>query len=200
MMDYIILIISALLINNILLAQFLGNCPFLGTSKRMDTAIGMGFAVIFVLTIACIVTFFVQHKILDPLGIGYLQTVSFILVIAALVQFVEMFLRKFAKPLYTALGIFLPLITTNCAVMGSALLIIRKEYTFIEGVVFAVASASGFTLALILMAGIRERLEISGVPRALRGTAIGLITAGLMALAFFGFQGMDGALTALVKS
>jgi electron transport complex protein RnfA len=199
-MDYIILVISALLINNILLAQFLGNCPFLGTSKRMDTAVGMGFAVIFVLTIACIVTFFVQHKILNPLGIGYLQTVSFILVIASLVQFVEMFLRKFVKPLYTALGIFLPLITTNCAVMGSALLIIRKEYTFTEGVLFAIASASGFTLALILMAGIRERLEISDVPRALRGTAIGLITAGLMALAFFGFQGMDAALTALVRS
>lgn len=199
-MDYIILIISAVLIKNILLAEYLGNCPFLGTSKRMDTAVGMGFAVIFVLTIACIVTFFVQHKILNPLGIGYLQTVSFILVIAALVQFVEMFLRKFAKPLYTALGIFLPLITTNCAVMGSALFVIRRDYTFVEGVVFAVASASGFTLALIIMAGIREKLEISNVPRALRGTAIGLITAGLMALAFFGFQGMDGALTALVKS
>ncbi len=198
-MDYVILAISALLINNILLAQFLGNCPFLGTSKRMDTAIGMGFAVIFVLTIACIVTFWVQHKVLNPLGIGYLQTVSFILIIAALVQLVEMFLRKFAKPLYTALGIFLPLITTNCAVMGAALLIIRDEYTFIQGVVFAVASASGFTLALIIMAGIRERLEISDVPRALRGTAIGLITAGLMALAFFGFQGMDGALRALVR-
>jgi len=199
-MDYVILVISALLINNILLAQFLGNCPFLGTSKRMDTAIGMGFAVIFVLTIACIVTFWVQYKILIPLGLAYLQTVAFILVIAALVQFVEMFLRKFAKPLYTSLGIFLPLITTNCAVMGAALLIIRKEYTFMEGVVFAVASAAGFTLALILMAGIRERLSVSDVPPALKGTAIGLITAGLMALAFFGFQGMDGALTALVKS
>jgi len=199
-MDYVILVISALLINNILLAQFLGNCPFLGTSKRMDTAIGMGFAVIFVLTIACIVTFWVQYKILIPLGLAYLQTVAFILVIAALVQFVEMFLRKFAKPLYTSLGIFLPLITTNCAVMGAALLIIRKEYTFMEGVVFAVASAAGFTLALILMAGIRERLSVSDVPPALKGTAIGLITAGLMALAFFGFQGVDGALTALVKS
>jgi electron transport complex protein RnfA len=199
-MDYIILAISALLINNILLAQFLGNCPFLGTSKRMDTAIGMGFAVIFVLTIACIVTFWVQRKVLDPLGLGYLQIVSFILVIASLVQLVEMFLRKFVKPLYTALGIFLPLITTNCAVMGAALLIIRNEYTFMEGVVFAIASASGFTLALILMAGIRERLAISDVPRALKGTAIGLITAGLMALAFFGFQGVDAALTALVRS
>ena len=199
-MDYIILVISALLINNILLAQFLGNCPFLGTSKRMDTAIGMGFAVIFVTTIACIVTFLVKHKILTPLGLGYLQTVSFILVIAALVQFVEMFLRKFAKPLYTALGIFLPLITTNCAVMGSALLIIRQDYTFMECIVFAIASAAGFALALILMAGIRERLEIADVPPALKGTAIGLITAGLMALAFVGFLGMDGALTALVRS
>jgi electron transport complex protein RnfA len=198
-MDYIILILSSLLINNILLAQFLGNCPFLGTSKRMDTAVGMGVAVIFVLTIACIVTFWVQYKVLDPLGIGYLQTVSFILVIAALVQLVEMFLKKFAKPLYTALGIFLPLITTNCAVLGAALLIIRKEFTFMQGTVFAIASASGFSLALILMAGIRERLAISDVPHALRGTAIGLITAGLMALAFFGFQGVDAALTALVR-
>ena len=196
-MDYIILIISALLINNILLIQFLGNCPFLGTSKRMDTTIGMGFAVIFVTTIACIVTFWVQHRILNPLGLAYLQTLAFILVIASLVQLVEMFLRKFVKPLYTALGIFLPLITTNCAVMGSALLIIREDYTFMECVVVAIASASGFTLALILMAGIRERLEISGVPRALRGTAIGLITAGLMALAFVGFRGMDASLKAL---
>ena len=199
-MDYIILIISAVLIKNILLAEYLGNCPFLGTSKRMDTAIGMGLAVIFVLTIACIVTYWVHYKILDPLGLEYLQTIAFILVIASLVQLVEMFLRRFVKPLYTALGIFLPLITTNCAVMGSAVFVIRRDYTFTEGVVFAIASASGFTLALIIMAGIRERLEISDVPRALRGTAIGLIMAGLMALAFFGFQGMDGALTALVRS
>ena len=196
-MDFIILIISALLINNILLIQFLGNCPFLGTSKRMDTAVGMGFAVIFVTTIACIVTFWVQHKILNPFGLAYLQTLAFILVIASLVQLVEMFLRKFVKPLYTALGIFLPLITTNCAVMGTALIIIRVDCTFIECIVVAIASASGFTLALILMAGIRERLEISGVPRALRGTAIGLITAGLMALAFVGFRGVDASLKAL---
>ena len=196
-MDFIILIISALLINNILLIQFLGNCPFLGTSKRMDTAVGMGFAVIFVTTIACIVTFWVQHKILNPFGLAYLQTLAFILVIASLVQLVEMFLRKFVKPLYTALGIFLPLITTNCAVMGTALNIIRDDCTFIECIVVAIASASGFTLALILMAGIRERLEISGVPRALKGTAIGLITAGLMALAFVGFRGVDASLKAL---
>ena len=196
-MDYVILIISALLINNILLIQFLGNCPFLGTSKRMDTAIGMGFAVIFVTTIAGVVTFWVQHKILNPLGLAYLQTLAFILVIASLVQLVAMFLRKFVKPLYTALGIFLPLITTNCAVMGTALNIKKDKCTFIECVIVAVASASGFTLALILMAGIRERLEISSVPRALKGTAIGLITAGLMALAFVGFRGVDASLKAL---
>ena len=197
-MDYVILFISALLINNILLIQFFGNCPFLGTSKRMDTAIGMGFAVIFVTTIAGVVTFWVQHKILNPLGLAYLQTLAFILVIASLVQLVEMFLRKFAPPLYQALGIFLPLITTNCAVLGAAILCIRREYTFIEAIVFAAASAAGFTLALIVLAGIRERFEISDIPHALRGMAIGLIMAGMMALAFFGFVGIDSSLKALI--
>jgi electron transport complex protein RnfA len=198
-MEYIVLIISAILIKNILLAEYLGNCPFLGTTKRMDTAVGMGLAVIFVLTISTIVTYWVQHKVLDPLGLGYLQTIAFILVIAALVQFVEMFLRKFAPPLYMALGIFLPLITTNCAVMGVAIMCIRREMTFPQAVIFAVASACGYTLALILLAGIRERLEISDVPRAVRGTAIGLIMAGLMSLAFFGFVGVDGSLKALLQ-
>jgi H+/Na+-translocating ferredoxin:NAD+ oxidoreductase subunit A len=199
-MEYIVLIISAVLIKNILLAEYLGNCPFLGTSKRMDTAVGMGLSVIFVMTIATAVTYWVQYKVLNPLGLGYLQTIVFILVIAALVQFVEMFLRKFAPPLYQALGIFLPLITTNCAVLGTAILCIRREQTFPEAIVFAVASASGFTLALILLAGIRERLEISDVPKALRGTAIGLIMAGLMSLAFFGFVGVDGSLKALLHN
>jgi electron transport complex protein RnfA len=198
-MEYIILIITAVLIKNILLAQYLGNCPFLGTSKRMDTAVGMGLAVIFVLTIATVVTYWVQYKVLNPLHLEYLQTIAFILVIAALVQFVEMFLRKFAPPLYQALGIFLPLITTNCAVLGVAILVIRGEQTFPQAVIFAAASASGFSLALILLAGIRERLEISDVPKALRGTAIGLIMAGLMSLTFFGFVGVDGALKALVQ-
>lgn len=199
-MEYIVLIISAVLIKNILLAEYLGNCPFLGTSKRMDTAVGMGLSVIFVMTIATAVTYWVQYKVLNPLGLGYLQTIVFILVIAALVQFVEMFLRKFAPPLYQALGIFLPLITTNCAVLGTAILCIRREQTFPEAIVFAIASASGFTLALILLAGIRERLEISDVPKALRGTAIGLIMAGLMSLAFFGFVGVDGSLNALLHN
>jgi electron transport complex protein RnfA len=199
-MEYIVLIISAVLIKNILLAEYLGNCPFLGTSKRMDTAVGMGLSVIFVMTIATAVTYWVQYKVLNPLGLGYLQTIVFILVIAALVQFVEMFLRKFAPPLYQALGIFLPLITTNCAVLGTAILCIRREQTFPEAIVFAIASASGFTLALILLAGIRERLEISDVPKALRGTAIGLIIAGLMSLAFFGFVGVDGSLKALLHN
>jgi electron transport complex protein RnfA len=198
-MEYIILIITAVLIKNILLAQYLGNCPFLGTSKRMDTAVGMGLAVIFVLTIATVVTYWVQYTVLDPLNLEYLQTIAFILVIAALVQFVEMFLRKFAPPLYQALGIFLPLITTNCAVLGVAILVIRGEMTFPQAVIFAAASASGFSLALILLAGIRERLEISDVPKALRGTAIGLIMAGIMSLTFFGFVGVDGALKALVQ-
>ncbi|GAG17849.1 unnamed protein product, partial [marine sediment metagenome] len=188
------------LIKNILLAEYLGNCPFLGTSRRMDTAVGMGLAVIFVLTIATAITYWVQYTFLNPYNLGYLQTIVFILVIAALVQFVEMFLRKFTPPLYQALGIFLPLITTNCAVLGVAILCIRRAYTFPEAVVFGIASASGFTLALILMAGIRERLEISDVPRPFRGTAIGLIMAGLMALAFFGFVGVDASLTALSQN
>lgn len=198
-MDYIILIVTAVLIKNILLAEYLGNCPFLGTSKRMDTAIGMGLSVIFVMAISTAVTYAIQVKVLNPLGLGYLQTIAFILVIAALVQFVEMFLKKFVPPLYQALGIFLPLITTNCAVLGAAILVIRREYTFTESVLFGVASAAGFTLALILLAGIRERLEISRVPNSLRGTAIGLVMAGLMSLVFFGFVGVDGALTALIQ-
>jgi electron transport complex protein RnfA len=197
-MEYVVLIVTAVLIKNILLAEYLGNCPFLGTSKRMDTAIGMGFAVIFVLTIATAVTYCMQYYVLNPLNLGYLQTIAFILVIAALVQFVEMFLRKFLPPLYVSLGIFLPLITTNCAVLGVAILCIRRELSFLEAIVFAVASASGFTLALILLAGIRERLEISDVPKSLRGTAIGLIMAGMMALAFFAFVGVDSSLKALL--
>jgi len=199
-MDYIVLIITAILIKNILLAQYLGNCPFLGTSKRMDTAIGMGLSVIFVMVIATAVTYWVQYKILNPLNLEYLQTIAFILVIAALVQFVEMFLRKFSPALYQALGIFLPLITTNCAVLGTAILCIRKEQTFPQAIVFAFASAAGFALALVLLAGIRERLEISDVPPSLRGTAIGLIMAGIMSLAFFGFVGVDSSLKALLHT
>jgi len=198
-MEYMILIISAILIKNILLAQYLGVCPFLGTSKRMDTAVGMGLAVTFVMVIATAVTFWVQKLVLDPLGLGYLQTIGFILVIAALVQFVEMFLKKYVPPLYESLGIFLPLITTNCAVLGVAIMCIRNMYSFGQAVVFAGASALGFTLALILLAGIRDRLSVSPVPRSLRGTAIGLIMAGLMALAFNGFVGVDNSLNALMQ-
>lgn len=198
-MEYIVLVISAVLIKNVLLAQYLGNCPFLGTSKRMDTAVGMGLSVIFVLTLATAVTYWVHHKVLVPLDLGYLQTIAFILVIASLVQFVEMFLKKYVPPLYRSLGIFLPLITTNCAVLGVAILCIRLEYDFIHAIVFAAASASGFTLALILLAGLRERLDIADVPESLKGTAIGLILAGLMALAFFGFVGVDNALNALTQ-
>lgn len=196
-MEYVTLVISAVLIKNILLAQYLGNCPFLGTSKRMSTAIGMGLSVIFVMTIATAITHVVQYAILNPLDLGYLQTIVFILVIASLVQFLELFLRKFAPPLYRALGIFLPLITTNCAILGVALIVILGELTFIQALVFGIASASGFTLALILMAGIRERWEISDIPQLLKGTALALITAGLMSLIFFGFIGVDASLTAL---
>lgn len=198
-MEYIILIITAVLVKNILLAQYLGNCPFLGTSKRMDTSVGMGLAVIFVLTLAAAVTWPLYHFVLAPRDLAYMQTIVFILVIAALVQFIEMFLKKFVPPLYRSLGIFLPLITTNCAVLGAALLCIKNDYTFLESVVFAAASAGGFALALILLAGIRERLAVADVPNPLRGMAIGLIMAGLMALAFYGFQGVDTSLNALIQ-
>jgi electron transport complex protein RnfA len=196
-MEYITLIISAVLIKNILLAQYLGNCPFLGTSRRMSTAIGMGLSVVFVMTIATAITWVVQYAVLDPLNLGYLQTIVFILVIASLVQFVEMFLRKFLPPLYVSLGIFLPLITTNCAILGVALLVILGEMSFFQSLVYAIGSASGFALALVVMAGIRERWEISDIPLTLRGTALALITAGLMSLTFFGFIGVDASLTAL---
>jgi electron transport complex protein RnfA len=192
-MEYIILIISALLIQNILLIQYLGNCPFVGVSKRMDTAVGMGFAVIFVMTIATAVTWMLQYHVLEKFGLGYLQTLAFILVIASLVQFVELFLKKSIPTLYQ------PLITTNCAVLGVAILAIRKEYDFAESLVYAVASSAGFMLALVLLAGIRERLDTSDIAPPLRGTAIALIMAGLMALAFLGFTGVDASLKALMQ-
>lgn len=196
-MEYIVLVISAVLVKNILLAEYLGNCPFLGVSKKMDTAVGMGMAVIFIMTLAGVITWVIQRYALDPFNIGYLQTIIFILVIASLVQLVEMFLKKSIPPLYQALGIFLPLITTNCAVLGVAIMNIRKEHDFVSMLIFSFASAVGFTLALILFAGLRERFEITDIPKPLQGTAIGLATAGLMALAFFGFVGVDNALKAL---
>jgi electron transport complex protein RnfA len=196
-MEFVVLIITAILIKNILLAEYLGNCPFIGTSKHMGTAIGMGLAVIFTIALASTITWAIQRYALNPLNIDYLQTIVFILVIAALVQLVEFFLKKSVPPLYRALGIFLPLITTNCAVLGIAVLNIRRDYTFMEMLVFSIASAAGFALALVLMTGIRERYAISHIPKPLQGTAISLITAGLMAMAFLGFAGVDNALNAL---
>ncbi len=188
--DLFILAISCIFINNILLAQFLGNCPFLGTSKKMETAIGMGMAVVFVLVMAGMLTWIVDAYLLKALNIEYLGTVSFILLIAALVQFVEMFLKKSIPGLYAGLGIFLPLITTNCAVMGVCLINIKEEYTFIEALVSSFAYAVGFGLALVLFAGVRERIILARVPKALQDTSIGLVTAGLIALIFTVFRGM----------
>lgn len=187
---YFELIIAAVFINNILLAKFLGNCPFLGVSKKMDTAIGMGAAVVFVLTLAGAITWIVEKAILAPLGLEYIRTLAFILVIATLVQFVELFLRKSIPTLYKSLGIFLPLITTNCAVLGAAIINIQEGYSLLETIVFSAASAAGFGLALVLFAGIRERFETIRVPKPLEGTGIGLVTAGLIALSFFAFKGM----------
>nr|MBC8231567.1 electron transport complex subunit RsxA [bacterium] len=189
-MEYFALIISAIFVKNILLMKYLGNCPFLGVSKKMDTALGMSMAVIFVMTMATVITWFLWGYFLTPLNLEYLRTIVFILVIAALVQFVEMFIKKSSRDLYQALGIFLPLITTNCAVLGVAIISVQEEYNFPQMLVFAIASAVGYSLALILFAGIRERFEISRIPKSLAGTAIGLVTAGLMSLAFFSFFGM----------
>lgn len=188
--DYIVLAISCIFVNNILLAQFLGQCPFLGTSKKMETATGMGMAVIFVLVMAGMITWITDNYLLKPLDIEFLRTVSFILVIASLVQFVEMFLKKSMPALYAGLGIFLPLITTNCAVMGVCLININEEYSFLQAIVASFAYAVGFALALVLFAGIRERVNVARVPRPLQDTSIGLVTAGMIALSFFAFKGM----------
>jgi electron transport complex protein RnfA len=181
--------IGAIFINNFVLSRFLGICPFVGVSRSVESSVGMGMAVIFVMTLAGIVTYFV-NKALVLAGVGFLQTVSFILVIAALVQFVEMFLQKFNPALYSALGIYLPLITTNCAVMGVALLNIKEGYNIIEVIVFSLSAAIGFFLALVIMAGIRERLEITDVPKAMEGAPIAFIVAAFLSLAFMGFSGM----------
>jgi electron transport complex protein RnfA len=190
MSEYLLLIVSAILVNNIVLAQFLGNCPFLGTSQKMATATGMAMAVVFVLTFAGAITWVVQRYLLYPYELEYLQTIAFILVIAALVQLVEIVLQKTAPGLYKALGIFLPLITTNCAVLGVAIINIQKNFDFINTLVYSFASAVGFGLALVLFAGMRERFALSRMPKVLQGTASGLIVAGLMALAFQGFKGI----------
>ncbi len=189
-MDIFLLFISAIFVNNIVLAQYLGNCPYLGCSKEKGVSIGMGFAVIFVTFMATLFTFLIQKNILIPFNLGYLQTIVFILVIASLVQFVEMFLKKMVPPLYKALGIFLPLITTNCAVLGVAILVQRKEFDFVTSLLYAVAAGTGFMLALVVLAGIRERFEITRVPRAMQGVPIGLVMAGIMSLAFMAFKGM----------
>ncbi|KXG77072.1 electron transport complex subunit RsxA [Thermotalea metallivorans] len=185
-----VILVSGILVNNFVLSRFLGICPFLGVSKQVETAMGMGMAVTFVMTLASIITYLVQVFILDPLGLGYLQTIAFILVIAALVQFVEMVIQKVSPTLYQALGVYLPLITTNCAVLGLTLLNIQFQYNLIETVVNAIAAAVGFTLAIVLFAGIRERLAIADVPEVFKGFPIALITASLMSIAFLGFTGL----------
>jgi len=190
MVELLLILISAVFVNNFVLARFLGICPFLGVSKKVETATGMGMAVIFVMTVASVVTWFIQYFILIPFGIEYLQTIAFILVIASLVQLVEMVIQKTSPVLYQSLGIFLPLITTNCAVLGVAVLNIQKDYSFLESVVFALGAGLGFTLAMVLFAGLRERVDLCPVPKAFRGTAIALVTAGLLSLAFMGFAGL----------
>ena len=189
-MEYILIIISALLVNNIVLAQVLGVCPFLGVSTKVNTALGMATAVTFVIVLATIATYLIQVYVLQKLGIGFMQTITFILVIAALVQMVEIILKKVSMPLYQALGIFLPLITTNCAVLGVAILVIKKDYNLLEGVVFAASTALGFGLALIILAGIKEQFELVDIPKGMRGVPISLVTAGILALAFMGFAGI----------
>ena len=196
-MEYLLIFISAIFVNNIVLSQFLGICPFLGVSEKIDTALGMGAAVAFVLTLATIVTYLVQKWVLDPFGIQYLQTIAFILVIAALVQMVEIIMKKVSPALYQALGIFLPLITTNCAVLGVAILVIQKDYNLLQSVVYAFSTALGFGLALTVFAGMREQLALVNIPRGMRGMAIVLVTAGLLSLAFMGFSGVDGGLRVL---
>lgn len=190
MAHYIIIFIAAVFVNNVVLSQFLGICPFLGVSKKVDTSIGMGAAVAFVLTIATIVTFLIQRFLLEPFGIVYMQTISFILVIAALVQMVEIILKKISPSLYQALGVFLPLITTNCCVLGVAILVIQKEFSLIESVVYAISTAIGFMLAMVVFAGIREQLDRTWLPIPMRGIPIALISAGILAMAFMGFSGI----------
>jgi len=190
MQKMILLIISTVLVNNFVFAKFLGICPFLGVSRKIETSLGMGMAVIFVMGLATALTYLVQVLILNRFNIQYMQTIAFILVIAALVQFVEMVIQKTSPLLYQALGIYLPLITTNCAVLGVAVLTIQNKFTFMESLVYSIGAAVGFTLALVLFAGIREKLALADLPEALEGTAIALVTAGLLSLAFLGFAGL----------
>ena len=189
-MTYFLIFISAIFVNNIVLSQFLGICPFLGVSKKIETAVGMSGAVAFVMTLATIITYLIQKMVLVPFHIQFLQTITFILVIAALVQLVEIILKKVSHALYQALGVFLPLITTNCAILGAALLVIKKNFNLIESVTFAISSAIGFGLAMILFASIREQLNMVKLPKGMEGIPAALITAGLLAMAFMGFAGI----------
>lgn len=189
-MTYILIFISAVFVNNIILSQFLGICPFLGVSKKIETAVGMTGAVTFVMTIATIVTYLVQKSVLEPFGVEFMQTIVFILIIAALVQLVEIVLKKVSPPLYQALGVFLPLITTNCAILGVAILVIKKDMMLLESVVYAISSAIGFGVALVIFAGLREQMDLMNIPKGMKGTPIALIVAGLLAMAFMGFSGI----------
>jgi len=188
-MTYILIFISAVFVNNIVLSQFLGICPF-RRFEKIDTALGMSGAVAFVMTIATIFTYIIQKTVLEPFNIGFLQTITFILIIAALVQLVEIILKKVSPALYQALGVFLPLITTNCTILGVAIMVIQKDFNLLESVVFAISTALGFGLALILFAGIREQLSMAKLPKGMQGTPISLLTAGLLAMAFMGFAGI----------
>ena len=190
MNEYLLIVLGTVLVNNVVLVKFLGLCPFMGVSNKIDSAIGMGFATTFVLTLAATASWVLEHFVLMPLGVGYLRIITFILVIAAVVQFTEMAVRKFSPVLYQVLGIFLPLITTNCAVLGVALLNIQEEFTFIQSVLFGFGSAVGFSLILVVFAGLRERLSLAEVPGVFSGAPIGFITAGLLSLAFMGFSGL----------
>ena len=189
-MEYLLMFIAAVFVNNIVLSQFLGICPFLGVSKKVSTALGMAGAVAFVLVLATIVTYLANACILVPFGLEYLRTITFILIIAALVQMVEIVLKKASPSLYQALGVFLPLITTNCCILGVAILVIQKDYNLLESVVYAFSNAIGFGFALVLFAGLREQLEFSETPKAMRGMPIALVTAGILAMAFMGFSGL----------
>ncbi|MBT3173869.1 MAG: RnfABCDGE type electron transport complex subunit A [Lentimicrobiaceae bacterium] len=189
-MEYFVIVIGSIFVSNIVLAQFLGICPFVGVSGKVSTSLGMGGAVLFVMTLATMSTWILQYYVLNPYGLGFMQTIVFILVIASLVQMVEIILKKVSPSLYSALGVFLPLITTNCAVLGVAILTIQKEFNLMEGVVFAIANAVGFTLAIVLFAGIREHLDLMEVPKEMKGVPIALVVAGILALSFFGFTGL----------
>ena len=196
--QYLIVFVTAIFVNNVVLSQILGICPFLGVSKKINTALGMSAAVAFVLVLATLMTYLLQYFVLNPFGLEYLQTIAFILVIAALVQMVEIVLKKVSPALYQALGVFLPLITTNCAVLGVAILVIQKDFNLLMGIWYALSTALGFGLALVVFAGIREQLSLTSVPKGMQGMSIALVTAGLLAMAFMGFSGVDNGLKALL--